>query len=125
MTRKTTNAPSSSPTISSFKALTIAQLYKCRWQVGLFFRWIRQRLRINAFFGANENAVKTQIWIAISVYVPAAIVKKRLGVEASLCTILQISSLALFEKIPPDQLLDDRTLQNPASEESIQLNLFD
>ena len=71
-------------------ALTIAQLYKCRWQVELFFKWIKQHLRIKAFFGTNENAVKTQIWIAISVYVLVAIVKKRLGVAASLYTILQI-----------------------------------
>ena len=93
-------------------ALTIAQLYKCRWQVELFFKWIKQHLRIKAFFGTNENAVKTQIWIAISVYVLVAIVKKRLGVAASLYTILQILSLTLFEKTPLDQLLNDAALQN-------------
>ena len=93
-------------------ALTIAQLYKCRWQVELFFKWIKQHLRIKAFFGTNENAVKTQIWIAISVYVLVAIVKKRLGVAASLYTILQILSLTLFEKTPLDQLLNDIALQN-------------
>ena len=93
-------------------ALTIAQLYKCRWQVELFFKWIKQHLRIKAFFGTNENAVKTQIWIAISVYVLVAIVKKRLGVAASLYTILQILSLTLFEKTPFDQLLNDAALQN-------------
>ena len=93
-------------------ALTIAQLYKCRWQVELFFKWIKQHLRIKAFFGTNENAVKTQIWIAISVYVLVAIVKKRLGVAASLYTILQILSLTLFEKTPLDQLLNDTALQN-------------
>ena len=87
--------------------MTIAQLYKCRWQVELFFKWIKQHLRIKAFFGTNENAVKTQIWIAISVYVLVAIVKKRLGVAASLYTILQILSLTLFEKTPLDQLLND------------------
>ncbi len=81
-------------------ALTVAQLYKCRWQVELFFKWIKQHLRIKAFFGTNENAVKTQIWIAISVYVLVAVVKKRRRVEASLYTILQILSLALFEKTP-------------------------
>ena len=106
-------------------ALTIAQLYKCRWQVELFFKWIKQHLRIKAFFGVNENAVKTQIWIAISVYVLIAIIKKRLGVEASLYTILQILSLMLFEKTPVDQLLNDRALQNLNGETHTQLNLFD
>jgi hypothetical protein len=106
-------------------ALVIAQLYKCRWQVELFFKWIKQHLRIKKFFGENENAVKTQIWIAISVYVLVAIVKKRLGVEASLYTILQILSLTLFEKTPLDQLLNDKALQNLNEENPIQLNLFD
>ena len=106
-------------------ALTIAQLYKCRWQVELFFKWIKQHLRIKAFFGTNENAVKTQIWIAISVYVLVANIKKRLGVEVSLYTILQILSLMLFEKTPVDQLLNDRALQNLRGETPTQLNLFD
>ena len=105
-------------------ALVIAQLYKCRWQVELFFKWIKQHLRIKAFFGTNENAVKTQIWIAISVYVLVAIAKKRLGVEASLYTILQILSLTLFEKTPLDELLNDKALQNLDEENPIQLNLF-
>jgi len=105
-------------------ALVVAQLYKCRWQVELFFKWIKQHLRIKAFFGTNENAVKTQIWIAISVYVLVAIIKKRLGVKASLYTILQILSLALFEKAPLDQLLNDAALQNLEPENSNQLNLF-
>ena len=105
-------------------ALLIAQLYKCRWQVELFFKWIKQHLRIKAFFGTNENAVKTQIWIAISVYVLVAIVKKRLGVDASLYSILQILSLALFEKAPLHQLLSDRALQTLDDENSNQLNLF-
>ena len=83
-------------------ALTIAQLYRCRWQVELFFKWIKQHLRIKAFYGTTENAVKTQIWIAITVYVLVAIVKKRLKIEASLYTILQVLSLTLFEKIPID-----------------------
>ena len=104
--------------IGAFIALTIAQLYKCRWQVELFFKWIKQHLRIKAFFGTNENAVKTQIWIAISVYVLVAIVKKRLGVAASLYTILQILSLTLFEKTPLDQLLNDAALQNLDSVDS-------
>jgi hypothetical protein len=106
-------------------ALVIAQLYKCRWQVELFLKWIKQHLRIKKFFGENENAVKTQIWIAISVYVLVAIVKKRLGVEASVYTILQILSLTLFEKTPLDQLLNDKALQNLNEENPIQLNLFD
>jgi hypothetical protein len=80
--------------------LTIAQIYKCRWQVELFFKWIKQHLRIKAFYGTSENAVKTQIWIAVSVYVLVAIVRKRLGLEASLYQILQILSLTLFEKTP-------------------------
>jgi hypothetical protein len=105
-------------------ALVIAQLYKCRWQVELFFKWIKQHLRIKAFFGTNENAVKTQIWIAISVYVLVAIVKKRLGIKASLYTILQILSLTLFEKTPLDQLLNNRVLQDVVEENPTQLNLF-
>src|ERR1700680_2689259 len=105
-------------------ALTVAQLYKCRWQVELFFKWIKQHLRIKAFFGTNENAVKTQIWIAISVYVLVAIVKKRLGLDASLYTILQILSLTLFEKTPLDQLLNNKALQILHDENSTQLNLF-
>ena len=106
-------------------ALTIAQLYKCRWQVELFFKWIKQHLRIKAFFGVNENTVKTQIWIAISVYVLVAIVKKQLNLSASLYTILQILSLTLFEKIPVDSLLTDPDLQNFDPQFPIQLNLFD
>jgi hypothetical protein len=93
-------------------ALTIAELYRASWGVELFFKWIKQHLRIKAFFGTAENAVKTQVWIAIAVYVLVAIVKKRLGSEASLYTILQILSLTLFEKTPLDQLLalrDDET----------------
>jgi len=81
-------------------ALTITQIYKQRWQVELFFKWIKQHLRIKAFYGVSENAVKTQIWIAVSVYVLVAIVRKRLGLEASLYQILQILSLTLFEKTP-------------------------
>ena len=81
-------------------ALTIAQIYKCRWQVELFFKWIKQHLRIKAFYGTSENAVKTQIWIAVSIYVLVAIVRKRLGLEASLYQTLQILSVTLFEKTP-------------------------
>ena len=86
-------------------ALTITELYRCRWQVELFFKWIKQHLRIKAFFGTSENAVKSQIWIAVSAYVLIAIVKKRLHLTASLYEILQILSLTMFEKIPLDQLL--------------------
>jgi hypothetical protein len=85
-------------------ALTIAQLYKCRWQVELFFKWIKQYLRIKAFYGTSENAVKTQIWIAIAVYVLIAILKKELGLQQSLGEILQILSVTLFEKIPISQV---------------------
>jgi len=86
-------------------ALTITELYRCRWQVELFFKWIKQHLRIKVFFGTSENAVKSQIWIAVSAYVLVAIVKKRLHLTASLYEILQILSLTMFEKIPLDQLL--------------------
>ena len=81
-------------------ALTIARIYKSRWQIELFFKWIKQHLRIKAFYGTSENAVKTQIWIAVSVYVLVAIVRKRLGLEASLYQILQVLSITLFEKVP-------------------------
>jgi len=86
-------------------ALTITQLYRCRWQVELFFKWIKQHLRIKAFFGTTENAVKSQIWIAVSVYVLVAIVKKRLALSATLYELLQILSLTMFERLPLDQLL--------------------
>ena len=86
-------------------AFTITELYRCRWQVELFFKWIKQHLRIKAFFGTSENAVKSQIWIAVSVYVLVAIVKKRLKLSASLYEILQILSLTMFERMPVDQLL--------------------
>ena len=105
-------------------ALTIAELYRCRWQVELFFKWIKQHLRIKAFYGTTENAVKTQIWIAITVYVLVAIVKKRLKIEASLYTILQILSLTLFEKTSLNQLLKNPKLQANTPENDNQLNLF-
>ena len=105
-------------------ALTIAQLYKARWQVELFFRWIKQHLRIKAFFGTSENAVKTQIWIAVSVYVLVAIVRKRLGLEASLYQILQILSITLFEKVPILQALEASDSQSDLPNSSNQLNLF-
>jgi hypothetical protein len=109
---------------SLLPALSIAQLYKCRWQIELFFKWIKQHLRIKAFFGRSENAVKTQVWIAVTVYVLVAIVKKRLNVSASLYTVLQILSLTLFDKQPLDQLLADIESRPETLETHNQLNLF-
>jgi transposase len=106
-------------------ALTIAQLYKCRWQVELFFKWLKQHLRIKAFYGTSENAVKTQLWVAIAVYVLVAIVKKQLRLEASLYTLLQILSVSLFEKIPLDQALAVSRGSGIAGDPSNQLNLFE
>ena len=109
----------------SLSALTITELYRYRWQVELFFKWIKQHLRIKSFFGTSKNAVKTQVWIAVSVYVLVAIIKKRLNIKASLYSILQILSLTLFETIPIDQLLtgceENMKNQNPDN----QLNLFE
>lgn len=93
----------------SLPALAVAQLYKCRWKVELFFKWIKQHLRIKSFFGTSENAVKTQVWIAISVYVLVAIVKKRFNIQHSLYTILQVLSVTAFEKAPITQVLTDFT----------------
>lgn len=109
----------------SLPALTIAQLYKCRWKVELFFKWIKQHLRIKVFYGDSENAVKTQIWIAISVYVLVAIVKKRLSLDPSLYTILQILSVTLFEKIPILQALSATACTTQNHDFSNQLNLFE
>ncbi len=106
-------------------ALTITELYRCRWQVELFFKWIKQHLRIKAFFGTSENAVKTQLWIAVSVYVLVAIVKKRLKLSASLYEILQILSLTLFERIPLDQLLAKIVINEFQSAAENQLFLFE
>ena len=106
-------------------ALTIAKLYKCRWQVELFFKWIKQNLHIKFFYWTSDNAVKTQVWIAIRVYVLVAIVKKELGLERSLSEILQILSLSLFEKTPIFQALSEQKLQDPESPSSNQLTLFD
>ena len=105
-------------------ALTIAQIYRSRWQVELFFKWIKQHLRIKAFFGTSENAVKTQIWIAVSVYVLVAIVRKRLGLEASLYQILQIFSVMLFEKTPILQALQPSHSPENLLDSPNQLNLF-
>jgi len=106
-------------------ALTIAQIYKSRWQVELFFKWIKQHLRIKAFYGTSENAVKTQIWVAVSVYVLVAIVRKRLALEASLYQILQILSVTLFEKTPILQALQASDSQEEFTDPGNQLILFD
>lgn len=106
-------------------AVTIAQIYKCRWQVELFFKWIKTHLRIKAFYGTSENAVKTQIWIAVSIYVLVAIVRKRLGLEMSLYQILQILSIALLEKMPVLSLLEAFDSRSDLPDHSNQLILFD
>src|ERR687895_408364 len=105
-------------------ALTITQLYRLRWRIELFFKWIKQHLRIKAFFGTTENAVKTQIWIAISVYVLVAIIKKRLNLSATLYELLQILSLTLFERVPLIQLLADSDSTTELLDSQNQLNLF-
>jgi transposase len=104
---------------------TIAGLYRCRWQVELFFKWIKQNLRIKAFYGTSENAVKTQVWIAISVYVLVAIIKKRLKIELGLYTILQIFSVSVFEKIHILQALTDDAYKKQFTRPDMQLKLFD
>src|ERR1039457_1515616 len=106
-------------------ALTIAQIFKARWQVELFFKWIKQHLRIKAFFGTSENALKTQIWIAVSVYVLVAIIRKRLGLEASLYQILQSLSITLFEKTPILQALQASDSRSDLLDPGNQLILFD
>jgi hypothetical protein len=106
-------------------ALTIASLYRCRWQIELFFKWIKQHLRIKAFFGTSENAVKTQIWIAVAVYVLVAIVKKRFKLHASLYELLQILSLTLFERDPIDQVLTLSPIEQHRLEHANQLTLFE
>src|ERR1700726_1133257 len=106
-------------------ASTIAQIYKCRWEVELFFKWIKQHLRIKAFYGTSENAVKTQIWIAVSIYVLVAIIRKRLDLEASLYQILQIFSVTIFEKVPILQLIEAFDSQSELLDDPNQLILFD
>ena len=105
-------------------ALTIALLYKLRWQIELFFRWIKQNLRIKTFYGTSENAVKTQIWIAITTYVLAAIIKKRLPIEIPLYTFLQILSVTVFEKMPLNQLLTDFSAHDELDDSRNQFLLF-
>ncbi len=105
-------------------AFTITELYRCRWQVELFFKWIKQHLRIRAFFGTSENAVKSQIWIAVSVYVLVAIVKKRLQLRGSLYQTLQILSLTMFERMPLNQLLAKAAIDDIDIDPRKQLSLF-
>jgi hypothetical protein len=106
-------------------ALTIANLYKSRWQVELFFKWIKQHLRIKAFFGTSQNAVRTQIWIAVSIYVLVAIVKKELGLTASLYQILQVVSVTIFERAPILQALQLQHTGEKSAQLFNQLSLFD
>ena len=106
-------------------ALTITQLYQCRWQVELFFKWIKQHLRIKKFYGISENAIKTQIWTAVSAYVLIAIVRKRLEIKASLYTILQILGVTLFEKTPLSQVLTERNYNNEQTHNCNQLSFND
>jgi IS4 transposase len=105
-------------------ALTICALYKSRWQVELFFKWIKQHLRIKQFYGTSENAVKTQIWIAVSVYVLVAIVRKRLGLEPSLYTFLQVLSVTIFEKMPIRSAFLADAHRSEDAMDTNQLNLF-
>jgi len=109
----------------SVSPLTVASLYRRRWQIELFFKWIKQHLRIKRFFGTSANSVKTQIWIGVSVYVLIAIIKKRLGLKPSLYTILQILSLSLFEKKPILSLFDDYDDQLETVDPTNQLNLWE
>jgi transposase len=108
----------------TLSALTIAQLYRCRWQVELFFKWIKQNLRIKSFYGTTDNAVKAQIWIAVSVYVLVAIIKKRLRLDMSLYTILQILSVNAFERTSLLQILTDEHYKTETAEYHKQLTLF-
>ena len=109
----------------ALEALTVAQLYKCRWEVELFFKWIKQHLRIKAFFGTSDNAVKTQVWVAISTYVLVAILKKELEIERPLSEILQILSICLFEKVPMRQVLTAIPPEMPENGFPNPLSLFD
>ena len=106
-------------------ALTIADLYNCRWQIEIFFKWIKQHLKIKRFYGTSENAVKTQIWIAVSVYVLVAIIKKQLKIDITLYTFLQILSVTLFEKVHILQLVTNSRKLIIDTESCNQLNLFD
>ena len=104
--------------------IIVAELYKSRWKVELFFKWIKQHLRIKAFFGTSENAVKTQIWTAISVYVLITIIKKQLALKPDLYTILQILSISIFEKVPVTQVLTTIDAVEKSTQSDNQLLLF-
>ena len=106
-------------------AAQIAQLYKHRWKIELFFKWIKQHLKIKSFWGQSENAVKTQVWIAVSVYVLVAIAKKRFMLKQSLYEILQILSISIFERMPINQLFQQTQLQYFKEQKDNQLTMFD
>ncbi len=106
-------------------AQTVAKLYKCRWQIEIFFKWIKQHLRIKSFYGTSENALKTQIWIAVSVYVLISIIKKRLDLQLNFYTILQIFSVTAFEQLPIIQILTGFDLENQTVDSCNQLLLFE
>jgi len=106
-------------------AVTIAMLYKSRWQVELFFKWIKQHLRVKKFYGQTVNAVKTQIWVAVSVYLLVAIIRKEVGIDRSLYEILQIFSLTQFEKTPIFEVFENRSYKSMEDENHKQLQLFD
>ena len=107
------------------KATEIAQLYKHRWRIELFFKWIKQHLKFKSFWGHSENAVKTQVWIAVSVYVLVAIAKKKFMLQQSLYEILQVLSISIFEKMPINQLFQQTQLQYFKEQNHNQLNMFD
>ena len=109
---------------TTLPALTICDLYKSRWQVELFFKWIKQHLRIKQFYGTSENAVKTQTWIAVSAYVLVAIVRKRLKFEASLYTLMQVFSVTVFEKVSIKSVIFQTTDNSGTVTNNNQLNLF-
>ena len=109
---------------TTLSALTICDLYKSRWQVELFFKWIKQHLRIKKFYGTSENAVKTQIWIAVSVYVLVAIVRKRLRLDVSLYTLMQVFSVTVFEKVSIESVISQTVYSSEHVMDDNQLNLF-
>ena len=111
--------------IFSMPPSAIAELYKCRWQIELFFKWIKQNLKIKSFYGTSENAVKTQIWIAVTIYILVAILKKQLRVTCSLYTFLQVLSVNMFERVPIFQLVNKVDELNALDQKINQLNLFD
>ena len=105
--------------------MTVCDLYKSRWQVELFFKWIKQHLRIKTFYGTSENAVKTQIWIAVSVYVLVAIVRKQLKLDVSLYTLMQVFSVTVFEKVSMESIIFQTADSSEPVMDGNQLNLFD